>query len=237
MKRLLLILSLLSCRFLSAQTDLIDTSFTNTSRSNAISIYQHFIASKSILFNGSDYPEYQSLDGEHPYFIDLWLKGTVNYDGEKYNSVPLLFDIHKGKLITENPYTGVKIQLVSELVEQFVIDNHLFIKIKNPLFANTFCELAYNGPAIQVIVKRQKDFQRRISGKMITQNFEEKTGYYIRKDSSFIFVRNKKKLMALFSDRKQEMKEFTQHLDIRFKSNKTLFMCRMAAYYDQLKSK
>src|SRR5712672_2877441 len=80
-----------------------DTAFVASAKQNTKDLYSHFITSQSQLYRGSDYHKYVPTEDEHPYFmLDDWKEGTIAYDGEYYENVPLLYDMFKDKVIIEN---------------------------------------------------------------------------------------------------------------------------------------
>src|SRR5690348_16627231 len=87
-----------------AQSAKPDTAFVKASFSKAKAVYaSSAIRSQSHLYNGSQYIDYTPIGEEHPYFLtNDWTNGTVIYDGEKYENVPLLYDISADKLVVEH---------------------------------------------------------------------------------------------------------------------------------------
>src|SRR5687768_6744309 len=87
------------------QTPAYDTTFLQEAVLNAVKQYEASLAEQSILYNGSEYAEPSRTENEyHPFFkSDDWLIGSVDYDGEQFTDIPLLYDLTGDKLITELP--------------------------------------------------------------------------------------------------------------------------------------
>src|SRR5437868_11207273 len=96
---------------------------------------------QSQLLNGSTYIEYKPQKDEHPYFLPEWYSGSIVYDGEQFDNVALLYDLNADVLVTENIYGANKIQLVSEKVDRFIIEKHLFVLLTGQKIENGFYEL------------------------------------------------------------------------------------------------
>src|SRR5688572_30646804 len=106
-----------------------DTAFLLSAKNKSIAIYTASIKNQSRLYNGSDYIMYISNDGEHPYFmLDDWKTGSIMYWGERYDSIPLLYDLSTDQIITEHN-RGNPLNLVQEKVQRFMLFNHTFVRI------------------------------------------------------------------------------------------------------------
>jgi hypothetical protein len=233
MRTPLLILSLLSSTLAIGQTLKADTAFFADARQNVVALYTKTMASQSHLYNGHAYIEYQRQEDEHPYFIDELVDGTIVYDGEHFDGVPLLYDLSKDRLITEHPFGRNKIQLVTEKINRFTITDHLFVQLNEEKIAKGFYELSYNGTS-KVYIRRQKNIQNRNSGNIIERYFIDKISFYIKKNDSFFLVKSKKSVLNAFSDKKAELKKFIRDTHLSFKSDRVKSIGRLAEYYDQL---
>ncbi len=103
-----------------------DSTFLREAEVHAIGLYSRNKRVQSHLFNGSEYIEYNSIAGEHPYYEADWSDGIVFYDGEQYEHTPVLFDLSLDKLITENS-NGRPLQLISEKIKYFILNGHTFV--------------------------------------------------------------------------------------------------------------
>lgn len=232
MNRPLLFLILLSGA-VKAQSFKSDSSFLADAKKNAVSVYNKSISEQSGLFNGKAYVEYQQQADENPYFVDEWIDGTIVYDGEQYEDVPLLYDLSKDMVITDHKYSTTKIQLTTEKIDQFTLDKHLFVQLKNQKIAIGFYELAYNGDS-KVYIRRQKTLQSRTARNSIERYFLEKTSIYIKKEGVYYSVKSKGSVLKVFDDRKSELKKFIREHHLQFDSNRAKSIGQIAEFYDQL---
>ena len=216
-----------------------DTSFLIGSVNQAKKAYYQKIQGQAHLYNGSDYLEYSSVSDEHPYYItDDWSLGTINYGHEVYETVPILYDISADKVITEHYYNSNKMQLVSEMISSFTIQNRIFIRIiKNdpsiPSVSTGFYEVLKDG-LTKVYARRTKAFQKRISSDQYSIYFEEKNRYYIYKNKGYYEVASKSSTLQVLGDKKDEVKKFIKSNHIKFKTNPENSIVAIVTYYDSL---
>src|SRR5690242_20423574 len=144
--------------YLLGQNVKVDSSFIADAKKNVIASYNNAINAQSHLYNGSAYAEYISQNDEHPYFIDEWIDGSVTYDEEFHDNVPLLYDISADRLIVDNQFSIKKVMLVFEKVSDFRIRDHHFVLLKNTSLPVGYYELGYDGPS-KVYVRHRKTRQ------------------------------------------------------------------------------
>ncbi len=221
--------------FAQAQNFKSDSSFLVDAKKNAVQLYSQSLSAQSHLYNGSAYTEYRSQNEENPYFIDEWLDGTVQYDGDFYENVPLLYDISRDKLITDHQYTVNKIELINERIGYFIIKDHRFVQLDDKKIPQGFYELAYDGPT-KVYVRYQKTLQSKRVDYSIENLFEEKTTYYVLKDGRYISVKSKGSVLNVLEDKKTELKKFIRDNHLSFNTNRIKDITRLVQYYDQLKN-
>jgi hypothetical protein len=217
-----------------AQNFKADTSFLADARKNAIQLYTSSLSAQSHLYSGSAYAEYKAKGDENPYFIDEWLTGTIYYDGDFYENVPLLYDISRDKLITDHRYSINKIELINERIGYFTINAHRFVPLKNKKIPDGFYELAYDGPT-KVYVRYQKTLQSKAVDYSIENRFEEKNSFYIFQNNQFFSVKSKGSVLKVLEDKKTELKKFIRDNQLGFGPNRVKDISRVVQYYDQLK--
>ena len=224
----------LICSVLSfGQTLKSDSTFVAEARKNSITLYATSIGGQSHLYNGSAYSEYISQRDEHPYFIDEWIEGTVTYDGEVHENVPMLYDLSLDRVIVDNPFSIKKVMLVNDKVAGFTIQGHRFVHLKDTPLPSRHYELAYDGK-IKVYVSHEKALQSRVVDYSIFNEFRPKRLYYIYKDGRFIKVKGKRATLKVLESKKKELKKFIRDNKLAFRTDRVRDMSRLAQYYDQL---
>lgn len=240
-KILMALFLLAPCAFSVAQPGQ-DVSFLAAAKRNAINHYHQALAAQARLYNGSKYRAPEHTLEEHPYFLsEDWIMGSVHYDGDLFENVPLMLDLSQGALVTEHYPSGHPIQLVYGKLQGFSIAGHNFEKIENENVGNSlptsgFYEVLYAGPT-RLVARRQKQEHEQIVSTEIQRSYEERNRYFLFKNGVFFKVKSKRSVRKLLTDKKQEVKRF-------FKQHKALFypdrekMLKMTAeYYDSLKGK
>jgi hypothetical protein len=234
----LLFFFLFTSAFAQSTQPLSDTTFLHGAILNSVKVYETSLGHQSILHNGPEYAEPSRTDNiNHPFFLsDDWLIGTVHYDGEYFTDVPLLYDITTDKLVTESQNAS-QLELLTDRLNEFTIDNHHFIKIKagqNGLSKSGFYDVLYEGER-RVIASRSKSNEEKIVDQSLQKLFKEKNRYFIVKDGVYSPVNNQSAIFKVLNDRKTELKKYMKKEHLSFKINREKTLAAVAAYYDTLK--
>ncbi|HEY9489229.1 MAG TPA: hypothetical protein VIQ51_12885 [Chryseosolibacter sp.] len=217
-----------------------DTAFVVTARKNTIQLHEAALGAQAKLYNGSKYLAPTHTLEEHPYFSsEDWITGSVFYDGELFENVPLMYDLFNNSLITEHIPSGHAIQLVPEKLQYFTLVNHYFERIENESVANSlphtgFYQILYGGET-KVLARRQKAIFEKINETTIERSFEDKDRYFIFRNGIYFSVRSKASVLKLLQDKKQDLKKFIKQKHISFSQNRELLLKSLAEYYDTLK--
>jgi hypothetical protein len=218
-----------------AQQSPLDTSFLTLAKNNQIKLHTNYIQGQTRLNNGSEYRDYLARNEEHPYFmLDDWQYGTIIYDDERYEDVPMFYDLSRDKLISEHSLNGAKLELISEKVKMFTLAKHTFVRLNaddQKVISPGFYDVLHDGQT-KVYVKREKSLQQKVESNNIIFNFDQKNRVYILKDGVFYPVKNKNAAMDVFKDKKQEIKAFLKQNGAKDKNDREGAIARVAAFYD-----
>jgi hypothetical protein len=207
-----------------------DTDFIEKSVLNAKKVYDHVILPQSQLYNGLDFKHYIPTDNEHPYFSTKdWKSSTIWYDGGIYENIPTLYDANRDEVIILYHNEIKDIQLIKSKVEQFRLDQLMFVHLKDGEIPVGFYEQAYHGD-IAVYVKHQKILLETISGLTIKRSFDEKERVYLLKNGDYHIIRTKKSALKVLNLKSKDIPKET--LPKKFKNNKALYVTLLAKYYD-----
>jgi hypothetical protein len=231
-------LQLFSCfLFLStmtlAQTGVRDTAFINQATAFAEKVYTQKTRQQSPLYNGSQHAVYNPVEEEHPYFMSYdWLDGSIEYSGEPFDSVSLMYDLATDKVITEH-FSGAYVELIPTKVSAFTINGHRFRRFKNSndtrrSITEGFYEVLYDGKT-KILKRHTKTFVQNIKSTEIINSFDEKTRYFVVKDNAFYPIRSRSGLTRILSDKKQELRRIGRSA----RSNDEVFV-QLAVHYDTL---
>jgi hypothetical protein len=228
----LLLYNLLTMR-LQAQSIDTDSLVTAAAYTSAVQQYHSFIAPEPGLYRGRQYVvyAYRIRDG-HPYFDEgRVVKGAVLYDGILYNDVPLLYDLVKGLLITNDPFKFYKVALFNGQIDSFTLEDHIFIRQKDSLSPSLprvgFYEQLYKG-RIMLLKKEKKTIQQNMD---LSQYIEHTTSYYIKKGETWYPVNNKRSLLYALKDRSREVKKFLRKNGLKMRKEKENTLIKVSAWY------
>lgn len=214
-----------------------DTAFVALADAKEIQLYDDFIGGQSRLYNGTEYHDYLTKDEEHPYFgINDWSEGSIIYDDDLYKNVELFYDISRDQVITEHKLTGGKIEMIAKKISKFTINNHPFVRLdqdKEKVIKEGFYEVLYDGK-VNVFARREKQMQDKTENYTVVHLFILKNRVYIEKNGVYHFVKSKKSVLAVFDDKRQELKSFLKTNKLRYKDNRELAISSIAGEYDKL---
>jgi hypothetical protein len=215
-----------------------DSVILQKSKASALAVYDRAMEGNLHIYNGSEYTPYQSLSGEHPFFLTSeWTSGNILYDGEWFENVPMLYDLEKGLIIISYYFKGIKMQLSSDRVQEFTLHDHWFINLKQTFdsleMKAGFYDVLYKGKT-SVVTKRTKKYFEHMSGTDLTQGFKETGQHYLLTHGKYHKVSTKSGVLSLLTDKKKDLKIYIRKNRL-FVSEREASIARVAQYYDSLK--
>ncbi|NII23979.1 hypothetical protein HB364_02730 [Pseudoflavitalea sp. X16] len=239
-KRLLSIFLLIRGYAAFAQDTTADSSFTATALHNAVASYHHYIDKQSRLYNGIEYIGYSPKIEGIPYFLEnTWQRGSIVYDGIAYDTVKMMYDMVKDRVIILHFNGFYRLALFSEKVTSFSLMNHHFVRFeqdslgRSPLETGFYDQL-YTGPSA-VLARRSKFIEETVR-EQLERKFVEQYHYYIYKDGNYHIIRTKKALFSLLKDRAREVKQYLRNQKLKFRKDKETTILQAATHYDSLKN-
>ncbi|MCE6988366.1 hypothetical protein [Dyadobacter sp. CY323] len=202
-----------------------------------ISLYKSATSMSQNLYNGRQYYVYDARQEEHQFFNQRkWHNGVVMYDGQRFDSIAMLYDIFHDELVIKH-FNGDHILLQSEKVDYFLLDQHHFGHFEsgksiNEQMRTGFYDVIYNGKS-KTLVRRSKQRQEKIVDKRVIALFPQKDFYYIFKDGRYHSVRSKKSTFALFPEDKKELRRVLRDEKIRYRKNRELAIVKIVEAYDK----
>lgn len=187
------------------------------------------------LYNGTEFTAaYRSSLG-HPFYEYPDPKpGKIFYDGILYPGVKLMYDIIRDEVIFLNEFKNLNIKLIPKKISWFTLQDHQFVQLFED--SNTvnypgygFYELLYEG-TISVFRKNKKRLYEPSkpdeSAKYVQYNF-----YYVRKNNTYYYIDNKRSLLFVCKDRKNDIIKFIQKERLNFKNDPATMITRVIDYY------
>ena len=211
-----------------------DTMFLSDAATNAKKTHRQSKSIQSHLYNGVAYiePPTSSVDQFPQYISNEWSTGSVQYDGESFNDVGLLYDIHSDDLIVEMPSTGAAVKIINEKIASFSIFGLRFVKLSTAPTPGFYGAL-YDGNT-KVYVRFEKKKQERIESNAVRIDYEPKTRYYIFKDGIFHTIGNQGDVYKVLGTKKSELKQFARKEKMKFRKNKQESIVKLVTFYDTI---
>ena len=200
--------------------------------------YKQATALSQNLYNGRVYYLYDPRSEEHQFYVDRkWEKGSVYYDGQRFDSIPMMYDIVRDELVIRS-LVGDYMLLQSDRVKYFDLMDHHFDRMITGKDISSgmrtgFYDLIYEGKT-RTIVRRKKERQEKILEKKIIALFPQKDLYYIFQGGMYHQVRSKKSVLALFPEKSRELKKALRDQHIKYRKNREAAIATMVARYDEL---
>ena len=237
---ILILLTIVPCLNLLGQDYLPDSAFYQKALSNTRSRYMQNMGINSLLYNGIAYDHYWNRVTGSPFFLsDQMVQGKVSYNGNRYEDLPLAYDMLKDLVVTKTFKKNADMSLVSEQVSWFFINGHEFVRLikdgSNKTTANTgFYERLYNGE-IPVYLKREKKIKQLLKAEDQLSGFIEYDAYYLQKAGVFYEIAGESDLLKILKDQRSEIRKFMNRKDMNYKKDPVKVIVQTVAYYSTLK--
>lgn len=217
-----------------------DTAFVALAKIHAANLHQEALGVQSRLYNGSRYVDPEFNSEQHPFFLsEDWIMGSVFYDGEYFENVPLMYDLLNDALVAEHGPSGHAIQLIRNKLRHFTVEDHYFERLvkdssQSALPVTGFYDIIYDGPS-RLVARRQKFSREEIRNSEVIISYDQKNRYFILMNGVYFPVKTKGSVLKLMGDRKQELKKYLRQQGIVFSDHREAALKSMAEHYDSLK--
>lgn len=207
----------------------------------AIRLYDREMDVNTMLYTGISYYDPHSTIRGHQFFgDDYWEQGSINYNGQHYDSIYLKYDVFKDQLLVENFNSSgflSPIILDRSKVHSFTLKGHHFIKIEadtTSILRTGYYDLLYQGDELQFIVRRRKEIVDSNEISSVRQEFAVKDRFYIKKDEAYHRFRKKSSLLKMLKDHKKELKAFIKGSAILSTMQPDVLFTEIIQYYDSI---
>ena len=204
----------------------------------AVRQYHEYLTPETGLYRGGEYARYAFTFKEgHPFFDqDHMRKGAVLYKGIFYNDVPLIYDLVQESLVTNDVYNTYLIALINEEIDSFIIENNIFIRLKDSRDPSQpragFYQQLYRGHS-WVLKKERKNIREEVSN-TVEKYIDHSVSYYLKKEDAWYPVNNRKSLLYALRDKGPELKKFMRKNKLKLREDKENVLLKVAAWYDSL---
>ncbi len=194
-------------------------------------LYEHY--SKLIQYfpdlhsGGQYFPRYRGVEG-HPFFLSKNLDRNKLTIGEvAFAEVPLQYDIVDDVIISVTPARGQKSILNHEKIEEFWLEGHRFIRLKQELphffHKNGYYRIVIDGE-ISLYCKHRKLLAKNSGTMESGRKYDERDWYLILMDEEFHLVKRKKEAFELLRLKKKEVKPLLRKEKLRFRRDKEAYL-------------
>jgi hypothetical protein len=212
-----------------------------TGYATAIAFYHHNLSPETRLFRGGEYAEYAyTISIGHPFFdIDRMQKGSVFYDGVRYDDILLIYDLVRGQVVINDPNNAYKIALINDRLDTFTIGSHLFIHLRDSAKGREpgpgFYEVLYEGEKVRMLKKERKTIQEDPSATTADSKeyIDHSVSYNLRIGNRYYIVNNKRSLLRAMKDKRAALRKFIRGLDPNLEADKDQVFGRASAWYDR----
>lgn len=223
-----------------SQSSVKDSTFNEKAESNALVQYSRIMRYQALIFNGSEYNEFDGNSKEFPYFYSEYIEeGAIRYDNELYLGIPLFYDLTTDELIIEHYNQSgyqVLIKLRQDRVQSFSVFDHTFQRLSGDSLNRIktgFYDLLYDGD-LKFYAKRKKIYHEEINTNEIIIDFLERTNYYLFKDGIYHPVKRKGSVLKALKDQKKILNQYASKTNLDFRRESSYV--ELVRYYDNLKN-
>lgn len=237
-KQLLLICIALPGYACIAQDSVTNNNYSAIALHNAVTNYHHYIDKQSRLYNGIEYFGYSPKIEGIPYYLEnTWQRGSIVYDGIAYDTVQMMYDIVKDRIVILHFNSFFRLALFSEKVKSFTVMGHHFVRMERDSLNNSplvtgFYDQLYSG-ATSVLARRSKFIEETVK-ETLERKFVEQYQFYVFKGGKYHTVRTKKGLFSLLKDHSREIKQHLKKKKLKFRKDKENSILQAAIHHDSL---
>ena len=204
------------------------------------SIAQKIPSDKQLLLNGRIwYNEYSKAFGDQFFLSNTFLKGSVTFNGRKYNNLDLLYDIANDELILSFETYPVII-MNKEMVDSFSLVFHNKVYNFNNYGTDTcdvlkgYVHVLYSGTSA-LYVKYDKKLQLlAVDGRY--DLFYQEHNIYLSTDDEIILMPGRKKFLRLLEDKQKEIRSYLNKSRLKLIRKNPETFIPVIKYYDSLKN-
>ncbi len=176
------------------------------------------------IFNGVQYNEqHRTVNDKHKFFISRdFITGDLQYDGQFFPDTEMKYNIYDGLvLVRAKQQKGATVlQLINEKVEKFVLEDHVFVNLKDVQAKEQglagFYEQLLKNETLGLYKKYTQQINSRRDKNMVYYEFEdEKNDHVLYLDGSYNKIGSRRDVRRLFPELKDEIRNF-------YRSNRSL---------------
>lgn len=193
---------------------------------------------KRQLLNGRIwYDQHSKVEGDQYFLSDSFLKGSVVFNGQKFDELDLKYDLLNDELVLR-PESHPIIYLNKEMVDSFTLHfnnrDHKMINAGNDSrgILKGYVNVLYDGQSGLYVKYSKRIYPLAVDGKY--DLFVQFRQIYFRKDSALVPVGGKRKLLNLLDDKKKEIRHYIKTSRVKPTLKDIATFVPLLEYYDSL---
>jgi len=202
------------------------------------SVIQNNPSDKQLLLNGRIWRnQHSKAVGDQFFLSNMFLKGSVFFNGRRFDNLDLLYDIYSDELLLRSVSYPVII-MNKEMVDSFILvfDNRNYPVINagndSPGVLRGYVNIIYEGPST-LYVKYKKNIQPlAVDGRY--DLFHSDHSVYLKKGEEIVAV-GKKELLNLLEDKRKEIRLYLKSNSLKLRQKDPETYIPVLRYYDSLK--
>lgn len=204
---------------------------------NILQIFKEKIAGQLRLYNGIEDSGYPLNIIGNPYYLnDSLILGSVDYDGNRYHNVPLMYDMVKDAVVIKYFNTPFNIRLLNSKLTSFDLSGHHFVVIDSIMaignLKHGIYDQLYDG-TYQLYVRRSALTQQVISNSKVVVRINRAVQYYIVKDQVAYAVNNMRSALRLVEDA-GVIKSHLKKNKLKYRKAKEAVLKEIVSYHDNI---
>ena len=191
------------------------------------------------LLNGRIWHNKYSRAQGDPYFLsDGFLKGSVSFNGRKYDDLDLRYDIFNDELILRTENKPIII-MNKEMVDDFdlIFENriHHIINTGNDTSSilKGYVNLLYDGPSALFVKYSKIIYPLGAEGRY--DLFSQEHRVFMRTETGLVPVKRKRGLLNLFGSERKEIRDHLRRSRIRITWKEPSTLVPVLEYYDTIR--
>jgi len=202
-------------------------------------VIQQNPSEKKLLLNGRIWRnEYSKVTGDQFFLTSTYLKGSVIYDGRRFDNLDLKYDIHNDELllrIESYPVISMNKEMVDSFSLNFENRNYNIINAGTDTSGvlSGYVNVLYDGPSSLYVKYTKKIQPLAVDGKY--DLFFQEHHVYLRKGSDIVPVEGKRKLLNLLEDKKEEVRDWLKSYRIKLRQKDPGTYIPVLEFYDSIR--
>lgn len=212
---------------------------------NVYKLYDSIVGEGNIgLYNGLIYKKkHLSSDKSHEFYNSFnFIKGNIVYDSQPYFDIDIKYDVFNENIVVKLPFKGTfkVITLLNDKVNEFSINDKKFVNINNYFDSikgtdlSIFYEVISEKNQIKILKLYKKEKREKLDKEYRYEVFKDKDEYYTVLNNSLYELKNKRDLIDILPDLKNQINLFYKSQKKLSKSDNEAFLKLLASHFNNL---